>query len=80
MTDEQVSQVVDAVKGHGNQSADNLIHLKRFMERLQKEQHQFLKEQRAASDAAQRMASWAAVWSAVAATAVAVTAIVQALP
>lgn len=78
VTDDQIDRIVEAVVGHGNQLGGNLVHLKRFLERLQQEQHQFLAEQRAASDAAQKKAHWTAVFSAIAAGAAALAAGLQA--
>ena len=78
MNDEQAKLLIHAVQGHGDQLGDNLVLLKRFMQGLQKDQQQFLAEQRAASDTAQTRANRAALWSAVAAIAAALAAIVQA--
>jgi hypothetical protein len=78
MTDEQVKFLVAAVAGHGDQLGGNLVHLKRFTERLQQEQQMFLAEQRTASDAAQKKAHWSAIFSAIAAGAAAIAAIIQA--
>lgn len=77
MTDEQVNRIIDAVVGHGNQLGVNLVHLKAFLKGLQEEQHQFLAEQRAASDRAQSKAHWTAIFAAIAAGAAAVAACVQ---
>jgi hypothetical protein len=79
VTDEQVTRLVDAVREHGNQFGGNLVHLKRFMERLQNEQQQFLAEQRAASDAAQEKANQTARSSAIAARGAAIAAVVAAI-
>lgn len=79
MADKDNERLVEAIGAHGDQLGGNLVHLKRFLERLQREQHAFLAEQRAASDKAQRVANWTAIWAAIAATAAAVAAIVQSL-
>jgi 2,4-dienoyl-CoA reductase-like NADH-dependent reductase (Old Yellow Enzyme family) len=78
MTDEQLKQITEAIHGHGDQLAGNLVHLKRFTERLQQEQQTFLAEQRTASDAAQTKAHWSAIFSAIAAGGAAIAAILQA--
>lgn len=67
-----------AIAEHGNQLGENIVHLKRFLERLQNEQHDFLAEQRKITEKAQKSANTAAIFSAVAAVAAAVAAIVQA--
>lgn len=71
--------VADAVREHGNQLGRNFVYLKRFLKAQREEQQAFLTEQRELSDKAQRKASAAAVWSAVAAIAAALATIVLAL-
>lgn len=78
MTDEQMNRLVEAVHSHGDQLGGNLVHLKRFFERLQNEEQAFLAEQRAASDAAQNRAHRTAMFSAIAAGAAAIAALLQA--
>jgi predicted negative regulator of RcsB-dependent stress response len=78
MKDEKLDQLIEAVGAHGDQLGGNFVHLKRFLERLQTEQLTFLAEQRLASDQAQQKAYRAAFWSAVAAGAAALAALVQA--
>ena len=78
MTDEQIKRLVEAVGFHGDQLGGNLVHLKRFLERLQSEEQVFLAEQRAASDAAQQKAHRTAFFAAIAAGASAIAALLQA--
>jgi hypothetical protein len=78
MADEQLDRPVEAVHSHGDQLGGNLVHLKRFLERLQNEEQTFLAEQRAASDAAQKSAHRTEMFSAVAAGAAAMAALFQA--
>ncbi|WP_309623372.1 hypothetical protein [Novosphingobium sp.] len=78
MTDEQFERLVNAVQVHGDQLGGNLVHLKRFLERLKQDEQSFLAEQRAASDRAQDKAHRTAIFSAIAAAAAAIAAIFQA--
>jgi ABC-type transporter Mla subunit MlaD len=78
MKQEQSDSVVEAILAHGDQLGGNLVHLKRFLQRLQNEQRDFLREQRLASDVAQTTANRSARWSAMAAVAAALAAFVQA--
>jgi hypothetical protein len=79
VNDDQIERLVGAAATHGDQLAGNLVHLKRFLERKQEEQQAFLAEQRALSDKAQDKAHRTAMWSAIAAGAAAVAAIIQAV-
>lgn len=78
MKDDHADKLIDTVREHGNQLSTNLGFLKHFLARLQREQHEFLAEQRQASDRAQKSANRAAIFSAIAAGAAALAAIVQA--
>ena len=78
MTNEQLNRLIESVQAHGDQLGRNLVHLKRFSERLQQEEQVFLAEQRAASDAAQSTAHRTAAFSAIAAGAAAIAALFQA--
>jgi hypothetical protein len=78
MTNEQFERLVSAVQTHGDQLGGNLVHLKRFLERLQQDEQAFLAEQRAASDKAQDKAHRTAIFSAIAAAAAAIAALLQA--
>lgn len=66
-----------AVNEHGDQLGGNLVHLKKFLDAQREAQQKFLAEQREASDKAQRMASIAAIFSAVAAGIAAYAAVAQ---
>ena len=77
MTDDQVERLAKAVNEHGNQLGGNLVYLKKFMDAQREAQQKFLTEQREASDKAQRMASIAAIFSAVAAGIAAYAAVAQ---
>lgn len=77
MTDDQIERLAKAVYDHGDQLGSNLVHLKRFMGAQREAQEKFLAEQREASDKAQKMASHAAIFSAVAAGIAACATIVQ---
>ena len=79
MTDEQVDRLAVAIVEHGNQLGHNMVHLKRFLDAKQSEQHAFLEEQRLASDKAQEKAHRTARWSAAAAGLAAAAAIAQAV-
>ena len=79
MNDEQISKIVDALGGHGDQIGGNLVRLKQFTERLQGEQQEFLRQLSISNEASQAKAAKSATWSAIAAGAAAIAAIVQAL-
>jgi anti-sigma-K factor RskA len=76
--DDQLNKLVGAIHGHGDQIADNLVLLKKFLAARQEDQQKFLAEQREASDKAQSKSYRAAFWSAIAAGAAACAAVVQA--
>ena len=78
MTDAQFDRLVNALQGHGDQIGGNLVHLKRFLERLQQQDQTFLAEQRAASERAQDKAHRTSMFAAIAAGAAALAAISQA--
>jgi phage portal protein BeeE len=79
MNDDNEETIATAIREHGNQLGSNLVYLKAFLRSLQERQQQFLKEQREASDKAQAVARWSAVFSAVAAIAAAIATIILAI-
>lgn len=89
MTEDQSEKLVNAIIGHGDSVGGNLVYLKSFlqvrqedqqafMEKLQQDQQTFLTQQREASDKAQATAHRAAKFSAFAAGAAAVAALLSA--
>ena len=73
-----LDRLVKAIEGHGDQLGGNLVYLKVFLQKQQNEQQAFMAEQREASDRAQATAHRAALFSAIAAGAAAIAAILQA--
>ena len=78
LNEEHSASLIKSVQEHGDQLGGNLVHLKNFLDRLQKEQQVFLADQRAASDKAQTTAQRAAIFSAIAAIAAALGTLIQA--
>lgn len=76
MTDEQFDRLEAAITEHGNQLGVNLVHLKRFVDEQRVAQETFWADQHAANEEHQQAMLNASRWSAFAATAAAVTALV----
>ena len=77
MNDNQIERLAKAIYDHGDQLGSNLVLLKKFMDAQRDAQQNFPAEQREASDKAQRAATTAAIFSAVAAGIAAYAAIIQ---
>jgi ABC-type transporter Mla subunit MlaD len=76
---DQNQSIAASIDRHGNQLGVNLVHLKKFLDSLQKQQHDFLSNVQEASQKAQQESHQTARWAMFAAIAAAVAAIVQAL-
>jgi hypothetical protein len=77
MTDDQAEAIANAVVGHGNQIAKNLVHLKAFTSSQNEQQENFLKSIQAENKALQEQSVSAARWAAMAAGAAALASAAQ---